>query len=319
MRAQHGRDLDVRRSAVMALGASRSDEALPPLQTGFEVENELLTRAFTLLAIGNHGGAPARAFLLRELRTGRKALRPWAAPGLGLLGRRAHHDADLCRALRDGWRRERNRNAKGAYLIALGLARDTGSVALTTEVMHRSHYGEMRAAAAEALALIGGDAARRTLRQRLGEDPCPGTRLVLAEILGLIGHPDDTAPIAAALDESVNPESRSRLARALGYLATPASKSALDAMINRSDESAMTRAAAIEALGMMLSRTPPMQIADLARRRQLPRCSRNGWRARCSSRCELMGFRVAPRRGRGQRRQRAGRWRARPRPAVGLA
>ncbi|MHC5072283.1 MAG: HEAT repeat domain-containing protein, partial [Planctomycetota bacterium] len=129
-RATRGTKLEARRSAALALGTIRHPGAMAEMFAAHQQEHEHLTRAFLLISIGRQGGAKARRFLVNSIRTGPKTLRPWAALGLGLAARQqaTDVDADLVDALRAAYRAEKSHHARGAYLIALGLARDVGSL-----------------------------------------------------------------------------------------------------------------------------------------------------------------------------------------------
>jgi HEAT repeat protein len=267
IRALSGVQRDVRRSAAVALGAVANRNALQPLQTAFELEAEVLTRAFILLAIGRRGDAEAEGFLLRTMQKGRKALRPWAALALGLLGREQRSPAAL-RAVREGYLRENNRDARGAYLIASGLMRDGGAVTQLVDVLSSSKNATLRVYAAESLAMIGGDAARRALRRQLERDSCSETRVFLAEVLGYIGSPEDTELLRRTADESNNPMQKAGYVLALGYLGSLGAFETVRelATAKAGKESVEVRATAIDALGMMIGEHDAFVLAELGQR-----------------------------------------------------
>ncbi|MEE9126571.1 MAG: HEAT repeat domain-containing protein, partial [Planctomycetota bacterium] len=130
-RSLTGHKLEARRSAALALGGFDSPKAFEPLRRACKSEHEQLTCAFLQISLGQRGGVHARKILLHNLGRGRRSLRPWAAIGLGLLARAAPQrggDEKVLNALRKAYRSERNRGSRGAYLLALGLARDAASV-----------------------------------------------------------------------------------------------------------------------------------------------------------------------------------------------
>ena len=264
LEALAGRDVTLRRSAAFALGASREPLALPSLMTAFELEHELFTRATLLIAIGRHGGPRARDFLVEQLRDGKRPLRGYAALALGLWNRE-HGEPDLHAEVRDAWKRDGNRDQSGAYLLAMGLGRDAKAVDVLFDVLATDANSWTRASAAEAMALLEGDAAKSALRAAIDTDACPYVRAVAAEILAWLGDPSDATRIVTMLREARTPEERTRLAGALGRVGGPTARRELFGMLDATTTDPRTRAAALTAIGIASSPDGARRLAPLGR------------------------------------------------------
>jgi HEAT repeat protein len=243
------RSVDVRRSAALALGRSHHALALPALQTAFELEHDQLTRAMLLLAIGDHGGVAARSFLCTELTTGSKALRGFTALALGLWGRDRTDDVAL--PIQKALAVEKNRDQRGAYLLALGMLRHRGSLDLLvgelTNDNKSSNTSATRGAAASALGMIGDRAALAVMAQSLHEDTCPWVRSQVARALAGFGNMAiDT--LRKTLREDSSGPVRAAAAFALGGIADP--KAVVDLVGVVRDESAPAEVRAGAALGL---------------------------------------------------------------------
>jgi HEAT repeat protein len=243
------RSVDVRRSAALALGRSHHVLALPALQTAFELEHDQLTRAMLLLAIGDHGGVAAKSFLCTELTSGSKALRGFNALALGLWGRARADDVAL--PIQKALANERNRDQRGAYLLALGMLRHRGSLDLLVgELMNdntSANTSATRGAAASALGMIGDRAALAAMTQSLREDTCPWVRSQVARALAGFGHVAIDA-LRTTLREDASATVRASAAFALGGIAD--AKAVVDLVDLVRDESAPAEARAGAALGL---------------------------------------------------------------------
>jgi HEAT repeat protein len=243
------RSVDVRRSAALALGRSHHVLALPALQTAFELEHDQLTRAMLLLAIGDHGGVAAKSFLCTELTSGSKALRGFNALALGLWGRARADDVAL--PIQKALANERNRDQRGAYLLALGMLRHRGSLDLLVgELMNdntSANTSATRGAAASALGMIGDRAALAAMTQSLREDTCPWVRSQVARALAGFGHVAIDA-LRTTLREDASATVRASAAFALGGIAD--AKAVVDLVDLVRDVSAPAEARAGAALGL---------------------------------------------------------------------
>jgi len=256
--------LELRRSAALALGEFAHSGATGALLGALAHEREPLTRGFLLISIGRQGGDEARAFLLAQLAQGQKALRSWCALGLGILAREA--DDDLLRAaLREGLERERNRAARGAYYLALGIAGDARAADLLAQGLIEDGTPLNRAVAAVGLAMIDSPRTHALLLERLEAERSAVTRASIAQALGYAGDSRDTPPLLAFLRGLADPELQSETALALGLHGTRRSLEGLLAVCADARATPSTRAAAIEALQIVLGLQPSLTVGELLR------------------------------------------------------
>jgi HEAT repeat protein len=269
LRALGARSQHERRSAALALGGLETSHALAPLMTAFEVERDALTRAFLLLAIGRQGGQgdddgpDARDFLVRNLSKGPSATRPWTAFALGILARETN-DVEARAALREGFDREANRGTRGAFLLALGIARDAGAGAIAREEMIESKSAVARMHAGLALALTEDPEAGPALRRAIEVDASPMARFAFAQGLGRIGATEDVPRLVSLLESVGDPGGQGQLAVAIAFHGTAAAVRALIEVLDQEKLPASGHAAAIQALGMLLSREAPFRFAALS-------------------------------------------------------
>ena len=265
LHALGSRRLDERRSAALALGEFPNPLALQPLLTAAETEGEPLTRAFVLLSIGRRGGAEATAFLRNFLEEGPKTLRAWAAIGLGIAAREDPTDDRSREALRASLKREKNREAKGAYYLALGIAKDMESLrALDHALVDGSSY-EIRSAAAMGLGMLEDEKATDALRARLEKDHCEYTRAAIAEAIGFVGDHTDNTRLAESYQSMKVFENQSVTALALGLHGQRSSVEELIHVVQDEERSTLERAAAIDALQVVLGKKPSLTLARLLR------------------------------------------------------
>lgn len=256
--------LELRRSAALALGEFDSSMALPPLLTAAELEREPLARGFILISIGRQGGEAARDFLVDYLKNGKKSHRPWCALALGILAR-GDDDAEARTVLRENFKRERNRGARGAWYLALGIGGATDALPLLEEGLIDGSTPETRSSAAFGLAMVGGEQARTLLLERLAEDPCPYTRAVIAQSLGYMGDARDSEVLVEALRSVKNPDLQSSVSLALGLHGSRKALEGLVAIAKSESSSRASRAAALEAVQMLVGTGPNLTLGDLLR------------------------------------------------------
>ncbi len=260
-----GRATGLTQSSALAfgvLGALATDEASTALQRLAERGRDRQARLFALIALGQIGGDANRTFLLEVLKTGNKAtVRPWAALALGLAVRRGggagqgRTDDEIGRALRQALQIVKNDEARGAFAVALGLARHSAAAPeLRALLDEHQKQDELAGYICIGLALLDDAAAipqlqqlaRRSLRRpallrqigvalgRLG-DTDAGEHLVtllngrelnvatLGAVAGALGQMGDGRAAAALLrvlrDESVPDLARAFAAAALGGIA----------------------------------------------------------------------------------------------------
>jgi HEAT repeat protein len=258
------RQLEVRRSAALALGHVPEPLALQALQTAADLEAEQLTRGYLLLSIGRRGGPEAGRFLREILARESGMVRPFAALALGLQARQ-DSDAESRTALRKLLAGARGADVTQATALALGLAIDGQAVELLTGLLEASGSEQERHFAALALGLIGGEPAKAALRRQLAREKAPFAELAAAQALGLQGDPADAPLLLATLAEAPNVELRLQYAAALGL---HGSNEAIEGLLNLCEGGQLppaAEAAALEALGVLLEDGQHYSIGRLAR------------------------------------------------------
>jgi HEAT repeat protein len=247
----HDGQLDLRRSAAIAMGSWSHPGVLAELATHLSNESEEVLRGFLLLSIGAQGGADARALLMDTLRDGDSATRPWAALALARLAR-ADADPTALAALRDATAAERSEPARLALMLASGIARNPEAVPELVARLRSSGSGRERALAAISIALVGEASGKAALRERMAAERSDDVLAFLAEALGAYGDAADVPALAGALAEADSSHHALRVARALGTHGTPEAQAALVATVRERDTSPVARSAAVEALGLSL-------------------------------------------------------------------
>lgn len=277
-RAVSGNGLPSRRAAAAALGRTADPLAMSVLRTAFELEHELGARTQLLLAIGEHGDAAARAFLLEQMQRGRKPLRGWAAVALGLWGR-GRGDAALAEAVREGHTGERNRDAEALWLLALGLLQDAAATELLARACGEGESSTTRTAAVYALGLGGDPAAQPALVKALRSDDCPVVRATAADVLAVVAGAAAIPHLTATVADDRDVEVRAAAAFALGATADESACAALLALAD--DAAPAVRAAAVAALGRLLDVDPQHRFARLGWRSDYAHLPATfGWLAR---------------------------------------
>jgi len=270
LHAVGSRDVEVRRSTAATLGTlgDRVDGGvLAPLMSAFELEKEPLTRGLLLIAMGRHGGVDARRFLEHQLTDGHRAQRPWCAMALGVLARESGQAGDLDRVrevLRREVLRQKNQDWRGAYVIALGLARDLESQPFLLDELTGANQ-ESRTMAAIALGMLGTTEASEALRSALAEERSPFARAALAQGLALVREPSDIPSLVGSLHELRVPDEATQHAAAMSFHGSPELTPHLAKIVEDASSPAVTRAAAIQSIGILLDDVPSFRLAALAR------------------------------------------------------
>ena len=253
-----GRSLEQRRAAALTLGSVEG--AREPLMTAFELEKEPLARGFLLTSIGRQGGEQARDFIAHQLEHGPRAVRPWAALALGILADEDEDD-EARRILREAYGDEKNRASRGAYLLALGIARDDQAEELLVEALDAGD-ASTRSYAAQALGRVGGPVSHEALRRALLTEVTPITRSAMAQALAQRGDDVDAGILLEELTRASDPIVRMQLAVAVGSHGSPA---AVEGLLERLEQRRLTgeaRAAAISGLAIALSGRERLTLAD---------------------------------------------------------
>lgn len=265
--------LEVRRSAALALCGLRHSLAVPALETAYELEEEPVARGFLLLAVAEQGGDGAREFLVKAARGGPQAARPWAALGLGLLARSLDEPGDavqqkaraaICTTLREGLSTEANHSAIGAWMLAAGIARDTQVVPPLRDAMIRSKDQRLRMFAALSLAMIGDTESRPLMLEQLELEQAPLAIIGLTQALGAFGVAEDGPALVEAVHEMRAPSTQALLAVALAFHGSESAVTGLMAVARDESASSAARAAAVDGLGLLLDRQPGLMLQEVA-------------------------------------------------------
>ncbi len=264
VRALDAPQLDLRRSAALSLGDVPASLVVEPLIERFGKEKEQLSKAYLLIAIARQGGDAAAEVLERTARYGGSGLRPWSFLADGISARQHGNSSALAR-LRLGLKRSSGSEQRAAAVLAMGMARDSGSVPLLVEHLHTSGSEIEREMTAVALGMIGGSRAREALRSAYADERSPRVRAAICQGLGQIGSPDDATFLVAALRDFGQPELRIVAATSLGF---HGSLVALDGLLDVLDDDAApiaARVASLEACGLLLEDGPTLLVGELSR------------------------------------------------------
>ncbi|HZM00162.1 MAG TPA: HEAT repeat domain-containing protein [Planctomycetota bacterium] len=265
--------VEMRRSAALAMSGLSHPLALAALKTAYEMEAEPTARGFLLLAVAEQGGDGAREFLIRAARGGPQTSRPWAALGLGLLARSLDDSrqpagqpayAEICATLREGLGSDVNHGARGAWILAAGIARDAGSVPRLRETMTGSKDQRIRMFAALSLAMIGDAGSRALMLEQLRHEDAPLAIVGLTQALGAFGVAEDGPALAAAVREMRVPSTQVLLAVALAFHGSEPALEGLLAIIRDESASSEARAAAVDGLGLLLDERSGLMLQEVA-------------------------------------------------------
>jgi HEAT repeat protein len=264
-----GSRLELRRAAALALGEFDHPLVVAGLMTAHDLEKEPVASSFQLLSLGRRGGEKAREHLIEVLRGKDSIERPWAALALGMLARR-DRDAAAAAALLEALPSVKNADDRPAYWLALGLSRAPQALDVLRTAVGEAADPRARMYAAQALALLGGDAARDALLGRLESERSPLVRSQLALALGVLGEADDLDEIVATLDAVTEPALQGQVAAAIAFHGSSAALAQLGSLLASEDLEPAARAAALDGLGMMLSRGPALSLNDSSRSANYP-------------------------------------------------
>lgn len=259
-----GSQMELRRSAALALGEYDHALVVAGLLTAHDLEKESMTRSYTLVSLGRQGGVKAREQLVEALDSSDGAERAWAALGLGILAREAG-DPSLASELAPALKRVKLVGERPAYWLALGLARAEGAFEVLSRELVDAKDPQARMYAAQALALLGGERVHGVLRERLAAERSDLARSQIALALGVLGRREDVEAISKSLAGLGDPMLQRQVASALAFHGTSDALVRLGAMLADEKLDAAVRASAIDGLGMLLGKTPPLALAATAR------------------------------------------------------
>ena len=257
-----GRSSALTQSSALAfgvLGANAPEDASAALRRLAERGSDRQARSFALIALGQVGGDANRAFLLGQLKTGNKAtVRPWAALALGLAVRGAGGagqrvtDDEVGRALLMALQIVKNDQARGAFALALGLARHTPAAApLRAMLAEHDKEDELAGYLCLGISLLDDAAAIPQLRELAQRSlRRPALLRQIAAALGRLGDANAGEHLVGLLcGRELNVAALGAVAGALGQLGDASAAAALLAVLRDDHVPDLARAFAAAALG----------------------------------------------------------------------
>ena len=272
------RNNNLSRSCVLALGQMCSpfdnknseDAAYSELLVdAFKNHKDAQTRNFTLIALGQIGGAKNRQFLLRILTKGKKTNeRPWAALGLGLQAFASYkrsqdqsetptQDVLVGETLLEQLKQARSPQLVGALGIALGLTRfQDASELMQKRILKEYPKEEQTGYLCLGLALMADRNSIETIRETMDLSARrPQLFVQAATALGVLGDKSAAQELHRKLDdEGRNLATLSAIASALGKIGDRRSVEPLKRALFDSERGDLQRAFAAVSLGGVADR-----------------------------------------------------------------
>ncbi len=254
----------VRQSAVYALGllVRHGDEiyekAIKAIEFAVKETNDEQERNYAMIALGKMGGPEAQSFLMQQLTKGRaQSMRPWAAIGLGILGRSISDaagvpDRAISQKLHDMLSGGGNPSFLGAYAIALGILRDSASKEILLATMKDVKEDELKGYCCVALGMIGAREAIKDIQEVVQKATRKPELLQQASIgLGLLGDKKLVTDFVAILKEPKSLAVHAAVATALGYIGDQRSIDPLIETLQNKDIQPVGRGFSAVALGLV--------------------------------------------------------------------
>ncbi len=256
------RELELRRSAALALGVSHDPRAVALLIAGVDGERNAAARGFMILSLGRLATQDAVTRLLLERQRTAALDRAWAWMALGLAARAGNAKARSALDLMLETKLQPGEHATS--LVAIGLARQTGALDFLEAAAMSKGDVDLAPFATEGLALMATTPAHALLVARFAQASADTDRLALFDGLARMRVESD-APLL--IEQWRRNSSGERRFEAAQTLARHGSASAIEALIKQARDESKTgqeRAAALEAVSLALSRRPLDRLAALA-------------------------------------------------------
>ncbi len=257
-KAATGKDEQVRRAAVLALGAiAKADDAdtAKILQWVINRDKDAPCRNMAALSIGRIGDPTAEHTLRYWFKKGDGRHQPFAALGLGLLARKKK-DAGIARLLTKELERRANADLRGALSIAIGLSGAMDSAPVLRELAADRGNPDVRAHAAVALGLLGDrQEAAPILRELLLKKGNPMLQREVALALGLLGDRESIRTLVKLIRSDEGIYVQGSAAVALGRIGGGESARVLIDLLQDDDNSLLARSMGAVGLGLLLDRT----------------------------------------------------------------
>ncbi|MCI0586369.1 MAG: HEAT repeat domain-containing protein [Planctomycetes bacterium] len=233
LEAVEEKDIELRRSAALALGELGDPAAVPRLAAALSGDADLQVRGFAAISLGRIGGEEAVAALRSAFsaKGASRVARSYGALGLGLAWDQGSA-ADLRRALEAPGEEA----VRGAYAIALGFLGDQESAETLFRVLeNRGLDPDLRGYAAIAIGMIRPDEGLPRLLRVVREEADAVDDFRRGQLLGLglFGESLGTPLVLQALSEERRDVVRGSAAMALGFLRDPAAARILSDLLSR--------------------------------------------------------------------------------------
>ena len=239
-------------------------------------EGEEQTKRYALISLGQSNARPgqgedpyaglaeARGELLKQMSRGKTQLKPWAALALGVQGRALLDngqsvDPSTLLALRAACKDNKRPAECGAFMVALGLQRDTESLDLLLEKLDFFQgSNEARGEACVALGLMEDRKAIAPIQEVIKNSKYRPDLLKQAAIgLGVLGDKELVEDLVTMLGEANGLATQAAIASALGAIGDQRSLDPLVVMLENDKEMTDTaRGFAAVALGIVCDKEP---------------------------------------------------------------
>ncbi|QDU66871.1 HEAT repeat domain-containing protein [Engelhardtia mirabilis] len=256
--------IELRRSALLALGSAQNPLAADAIATAFELEAELTTRGYALLALGGCGREEHSEFIERQLLKGSSNLRPYAALALGIHARRFNDPGDRA-TLRAALSQRQSSVTEGALVVASGIARDELALQASGHRLQDAQGNIDRYHAALSLGLICKPVTGGVLREAFTSEDSDLPRAGIALGLGMIGDAPDAGLLARAIETSAAPELRQQFTVALALHDSVEALGEAVGLLGRDDVAAGTRAALLGAAGILVDGRDGLALGEIVR------------------------------------------------------
>lgn len=242
----------LRRSAALAVGYLPADAAtLKALRHTLDRAKDAVTRNFAAVSLGRIGGDGTVKALVSGVTGGRAQSRAYCALALGIRCHSSNDErdrAEALRALRRGFDKTKDPATRGAFALALGIARDHESGPSIAKVLGKGGSPTLRGDCAVALGMIGYRRAMEELTEALHEsrhDPLFRERVAIG--LGLLGSREAVGPLLASLRGGATVSTLNATTAALGLVGDRDAIEPVIALLD--DRRSLTRTFACAALG----------------------------------------------------------------------
>ena len=267
----------VHQSSIIALGkiaGTKQHAVSESLRWYLDHGRDFEGRGFAAIALGEVGGTKNRAFLLQQMRKGKKMLRPWIAIGLGVLDfdrqtvQGKDPDPVIGATIHKEFLATKNQIAAAGLAIALGICRyrDAGDD-IVTRLDDSRHQTQAAGYMAVSLGLLRHRDALtvESIKQLLEQSRRRPYLLGKCAIaLGLLGDKQIAVQLAGRIREQHTVAVYGALASGLGAIGDRRSIEPLIAMAKDEELRALPRAFAVVALGLVGDTRPMPWNADLA-------------------------------------------------------